>query len=490
MSDNKPRSSILKIVCRCCKLELLKKNYKEHLSNKHPETDSNDLSAAGQMTLLRMFSDKRPLTESQPSNIKKLKVDNEKINDDDDDDDDDNIPMATREKGVILQCDKLISPTDNYETIQSRNVDDNDQDMNDDEKTLSTREKDVRMKCAELISTTTNNQEIIKTKDVASDNNTDPNDALNDASVHAKLDTILLVTNAIQESINSGKAKPVPNTNIDNIPLAVPNVPHVILMKCESIAAQIPHTRSLAEIYEFGFSYDDTDKTLICNACAKYSSNTSIKFSYDVDAGTHFDSKDKLPRSFVNLKKTLKRHVLTSFHVNLIHEIELKKAGEHKYSTRLHDVGMKVGRVAYHVCHSTLSFASFETELMLQNLNGVDIGDTNHSKIFARSLLPHFASKIDLRLKKFITTRLPQTGHIPAMNTSADKATYKHRTRQFVSLVTIIPDSPGLLQVIFVGIPVVKTGGTGDALCRNWKCALDSLQVNIKNGQIIFFIWK
>ena len=36
---------------------------------------------------------------------------------------------------------------------------------------------------------------------------------------------------------------------------------------------------------------------------------------------------------------------------------------------------------------------------------------------------------------------LPSTGH-PPINIIADKATYKHRTRQFVALTTIIPGGP------------------------------------------------
>ena len=77
MSENKPKSQTIKIKCCYCKLELLKRNYKEHISNKHPGRDSNDLTGADQQSLLHMFSDKRPNKDSQASHSKKLKAENQ-----------------------------------------------------------------------------------------------------------------------------------------------------------------------------------------------------------------------------------------------------------------------------------------------------------------------------------------------------------------------------------------------------------------------------
>ena len=38
----------------------------------------------------------------------------------------------------------------------------------------------------------------------------------------------------------------------------------------------------------------------------------------------------------------------------------------------------------------------------------------------------------------------------------ADKATHKHRTGQFVSFVTVVPDSESLIHTIFLDVVVVK----------------------------------
>ena len=51
---------------------------------------------------------------------------------------------------------------------------------------------------------------------------------------------------------------------------------------------------------------------------------------------------------------------------------------------------------------------------------------------------------------------MKQTGFKPPINVQADKGTNCHRTRQFTSLITIIPGSPALLTYIYLGQPVVK----------------------------------
>lgn len=297
-------------------------------------------------------------------------------------------------------------------------------------------------------------------------------------SLNSKISEILDATKKIQHSVELLDKKSmlqVPKTDEGK-----PNVPPVILMQCDNVLANLTNTRSIGEIVELGFAYNNSCFT--CDLCKS-------DFLYHSEDGIEFEKDQKLPKSFSNLKSHIKKHILSHSHVNKQHEKVLEETSSEKSKTRLHDIGMKVGRVAYNVCFSGMSFQSFETQILLQNLNGVDIGDINHSKDFVKKLLPEFAKHIKGRVKKFITTTLPQTGHLPAVNTAADKATYKHRSRQFVSLTTIVPDSPGLIQMIFVGIPVVKHGSTGLALCQNWKSALDDIQVIFiaKEPRQIFF---
>ena len=62
------------------------------------------------------------------------------------------------------------------------------------------------------------------------------------------------------------------------------------------------------------------------------------------------------------------------------------------------------------------------------------------------------------------------------MNVVADKATWKHRTRQFVMAITMVPDAPELLQTIYLGLPVVKRH-CGMDIAESIKTLLDERQL-------------
>ena len=114
-------------------------------------------------------------------------------------------------------------------------------------------------------------------------------------------------------------------------------------------------------------------------------------------------------------------------------------------------------------------------------LNGTDIGDLNHSKDFPPKFRPFVAKEVSKNLTTFFTTRQVQTGFKPPVNVQADKGTNCRRTRQFTSVITIIPNSPSLLTHVYLGQPVVKEhNGKGVA-----KSIADQVQLwNIDSGQI------
>ena len=56
-------------------------------------------------------------------------------------------------------------------------------------------------------------------------------------------------------------------------------------------------------------------------------------------------------------------------------------------------------------------------------------------------------------------------------------ATYKHRSRQFLSGVTISPGAENLLALVSFGQPVVKDGSGGPALAQEMKKGLDKFDV-------------
>ena len=84
---------------------------------------------------------------------------------------------------------------------------------------------------------------------------------------------------------------------------------------------------------------------------------------------------------------------------------------------------------------------------------------------------------VKTRLKRFMSSKLPQTGHRPPLALSADKATYKHRSRKFLGAVTVVLGGQNLIEVISCGQPIVKHGSDGKALTHNMKAGFDEFGI-------------
>ena len=98
-----------------------------------------------------------------------------------------------------------------------------------------------------------------------------------------------------------------------------------------------------------------------------------------------------------------------------------------------------------------------EQEILQSVLNGLDVGDINHSSEFHSNFMSFVSEQVTERLKSFISSRLEHTGFKPPVNLQADKGINVHITRQFTSVVTVFPESPKLLTYIYPGLPVVKS---------------------------------
>ena len=85
------------------------------------------------------------------------------------------------------------------------------------------------------------------------------------------------------------------------------------------------------------------------------------------------------------------------------------------------------------------------------------MGDLNHSKNFPDKYRPYVASEIKKKKVQFLSTRLPQTGFLPAICLQADKGTTVHNTRQFTTVAVIVPGSEALITIIYLGQPIVKS---------------------------------
>ena len=106
------------------------------------------------------------------------------------------------------------------------------------------------------------------------------------------------------------------------------------------------------------------------------------------------------------------------------------------------------------LCRS--SKRKFEQEILKSVLNGLDVGDINHSLELSSNFMPFVSEQVIERLKSFFSSRLDHTGFKLPVNLQADKGTNVHRTRQFTSVVTVVLESPKLLTYIYLDHPVVK----------------------------------
>ena len=84
------------------------------------------------------------------------------------------------------------------------------------------------------------------------------------------------------------------------------------------------------------------------------------------------------------------------------------------------------------------------------------------------------------RVSKYLSKPLKQTGFLPPVCISADKGTYKHRSRQFLSCITIMPGGNNFVEVLTCGQPIVTKGSSGKALAENMKEGFDSFGISAK----------
>ena len=65
-------NEIVTIRCRICKKEILRKNYKSHLTRLHPEENSDDTTPFGQKTISDLFSNLKKKVKATTTDIEHL----------------------------------------------------------------------------------------------------------------------------------------------------------------------------------------------------------------------------------------------------------------------------------------------------------------------------------------------------------------------------------------------------------------------------------
>ena len=84
--------------------------------------------------------------------------------------------------------------------------------------------------------------------------------------------------------------------------------------KQEQQIAKVVLSRSIDELSSCGFVYNDFSEEVMCTVCcpeteSKEETVSNSTFKYEILNGLKFPKDAKLPRQFVNLKRSIKRHI-------------------------------------------------------------------------------------------------------------------------------------------------------------------------------------
>lgn len=165
---------------------------------------------------------------------------------------------------------------------------------------------------------------------------------------------------------------------------------------------------------------------------------------------------------FRTLKKTLRRHLESQGHKEKVTEKKVQDKLLNKVLGREKKIGRVLGDVGFYLLKLGRPNTDFPILVHILARAGVDVGDINHSSEFVANWAPVCGEVVEARVVSYFQSVLPQTGRRPPAKAICDKATWKHETRMVSGLVTVVPDSPELIQAFFTGSKVCP-GGTGDA---------------------------
>ena len=203
------------------------------------------------------------------------------------------------------------------------------------------------------------------------------------------------------------------------------------------------------------------------------------RHTYDITNGLSFPAGTSLPAKFKNLKQRIKDHMKSEIHLRALGIVDKHSEVEKKNDARSKVISMRMARKVYFGVKEAMTYDEFERSCLLDQLNGLDIGDINHSSRFFRGFRTTIYEIIQTSASKFITRVSLETAFRPVLNIIVDKATYKHRTRQVIAAVIVVKDGWNLLEALFLGMPVVHDH-TGKGLAENLKGHLDLIKIEGK----------
>ena len=165
-------------------------------------------------------------------------------------------------------------------------------------------------------------------------------------------------------------------------------------------------------------------------------------FNYDFEKnGSSFVNKPQ-SREFRNLKIAIERHLQSDYHEKKIKENIERDIEDEKDRIYNEKVGIKLGLIIYKNVKDKASYLQYESDVTMASINGEQVGNINHSEMFAREIVEHLANEITFSLTKYFSTVLECTGELPPISFAPDKMTLKHHTGHMAAAITLDISSP------------------------------------------------
>ena len=205
------------------------------------------------------------------------------------------------------------------------------------------------------------------------------------------------------------------------------------------------------------FEFKEERNVVVCIVC-----NQEFNYHQDFDL-----RKAEISSKFSNLKKNLKRHMERQVHLDKVSAQESTDLIRRKEENRNKKVGFTLGKLSYFNYKHKRPDTDYPELVYLLSKFGVDVGDLNHRRDFPRKLLPYVSEAIEEKIKCYLGSTLQSTGYKPPIKIIADKVTWKHRTRQLMGVVTVVPGAEFPIQALYLGVPVVEEGHKGEDIALN-----------------------
>ena len=230
------------------------------------------------------------------------------------------------------------------------------------------------------------------------------------------------------------------------------------------------HCRSIEEIEIKAAEFKFRDGYMECLVCES-------KMKYGSDQPREFDIGGIQSQKFRSLKKSLKRHLQTGKHSEMLRKAEAAEEIEFKEKNRNKKIGLTLGRCIYKGLYTGSAQSLYPEDVAMLAKEGVDVGEMNHSREYAAKLGECIGEVVQTRVVEFLSSPLPQTGLRPPCKVVADKATHKHWSNNLTGVLTIVPGSDHLIQGIFLDAPRCERS-TGDALSEDIRKTLAKFNVS------------